>query len=303
MIDDFSLPTLSSFSGARAGWLVEQYLSACKGRISAPSAQKYGHKLNHFTRWASGYPAIDQARMAEFAEYLKKQPNINLRTAREVVQRTGQCLRWAYRNGYSRADYSAWLPTIKAPKRVFKPVTPANVQALLAACEKKRYATRNKALIAIMAGGGLRLEETTAVCMDDLAFDDDHLLTIIVKEGKGGKSRTTVLARAWAGLVRCWCAELAWTPGPLFVSQKSCEPLTPRGLENEFAKLAQLAGVEASPHDLRRFFATQWAKKYPAYLDLLRRMMGHSDLAITSSYILALGQNEDIKQLLRNDAL
>lgn len=296
-VDDFQTPANAAFNGARAGWLIDQYLASCAGRTAAISIKKYGQKLTHFRRWAAGYQAIGKADMAEFAEYLGD-IGIMATTANDVVSRVRQMFRWAYQSGTARSDYSLWLPVIKAPRTIFKPVTTADVQALLDACNHTRYALRNKAMIALLAGAGLRLDEMCNVAMDDCTFDPDGLLVVRVKSGKGSKSRSVIVERRWASIIRAWCAELGYSDGPLMPSQKiTAEHMTPCGAHNEFKKLAAKAGVKCACHDLRRFYATQWMKRYPGRTDELRRQMGHSDFSTTSIYVLIAG--EDIKSLLR----
>ena len=244
-VDDFQTPLNAAFNGARAGWLIARYLESCAGRTAAISIKKYGQKLAHFRRWAEGHQAISKSIMSEFADYLGD-IGIMTTTQNDVIGRVRQMFRWAYQSGTARSDYSLWLPVIKAPRTIFKPVTTADVLALLDACNHTRYALRNRAMIALLAGAGLRLEEMCNISMDDCVFDPDGLMSVRVRCGKNSKSRTVIMERRWASIIRAWCAELGYTAGPLMPSQKvSAEHMTPCGAHNEFKKLASNAGVGA----------------------------------------------------------
>ena len=220
--------------------------------------------------------------MADFAVYLAK-GHLKIQTQADVIERVGQMFRWAHRTGIAKQDYSLWLPVINAPKPIFAPVSVDDVQSLLAACTQTRYAARNQAMIAVMAGAGLRLEETVSLNVQDIAFYADNSAGISVLSGKGSKSRVVALPATYGGCVRFWIDHLD-TDGPVFTSQKGIR-LTARGAHNEFKKLAEKAGLNLSCHDMRRHYATQWIINHPGRYVELQQQMGHSDFSTTTGYI------------------
>ena len=187
MLDSFSIPDEStSLDASRLPWLTDMYLSAIRGKANPQSRLKYRQKINHFLRWSAKYVELRQSDMADFASYLAES-NLKLSTQSEVVMRVAQLFIWAYRRKVAQQDYSLWLPTIKAPAPLFAPVSLDDVDALLLACLCTRYAARNQCMVAIMAGAGLRLEETVALNVQDVSHDGEFY-SIQVRNGKGTKS-------------------------------------------------------------------------------------------------------------------
>lgn len=174
MHDTFAPPERVSIDATRLPWLCNEYLIACRKTASTRSINKYRQRINHFLKWSKSYKSLTETEMFTFAEYLAGS-GLNERTQVDTVERVCQMFRWAQRIGIAKLDYSLWLPSFNAPKPVFKPTTLEDVQKLLVACAKTRYAVRNRALVAIMAGAGLRLEETVALNVEDVAFYADNI--------------------------------------------------------------------------------------------------------------------------------
>ena len=85
----------------------------------------------------------------------------------------------------------------------------------------------------------------------------------------------------------------------LFVSQRTHEPLTPRGVGFLIKKYAQKAGLaELRPHDLRHRFGYRMAETVP--LHRLAQIMGHDSLDTTMIYIQ--GTEHDLQQAVEQIA-
>lgn len=220
--------------------------------------------------------------MDDFKKYLADS-SLKITTQKEVGMRVGQMFRWAKNNGYAQANYAVWLPIIKAPDTIFKPVSPAEIQTLLSACANIRYTERAQAMIAVMAGAGLRLNEMASLNVDDISFDGDNVGSINIRSGKGGKSRISALTPGFSSYVQQWVSKLK--TGPFLTSTRK-ERLQSPSAYVEFVKIANHAGLShVTPHDMRRYFATQWIIRHPGRLIELQKLLGHSDPATTSHYI------------------
>src|SRR4051812_44111103 len=94
------------------------------------------------------------------------------------------------------------MPSNKGRKLPAEPLTADEVRALLNACSKRApTGIRNRALLAVLYRGGLRVGEALALLPKDLNAEAG---TMRVLRGKGGKSRLVGLdAGAWA-LVQVW---------------------------------------------------------------------------------------------------
>lgn len=294
-IDAFVAPAdAPSMDASRLIWLCEQYLQHKK--VAAGTKKDYREKINHFLKWSSQYTEITETDMDNFAHYLANS-GLKLTTQRDVVTRVGQMFNWAHGAGYARLNYMLWLPVIKAPRTLFDPVSPAAVQSLLDACTAVRHTERAQAMIAVMAGAGLRLNEMVLLDAEDISFDSDNVGSIKVRSGKNSQSRITGLMPGFGAYVRHWC-DIIQT-GALMISARSGR-LHPDSAYVEFIKIATHAGLkDVSPHDMRRFFATQWIIKHPGRIIELQKLMGHSDPAMTARYVWLTP--DYLKEIIRGD--
>ncbi len=157
--------------------------------------------------------------------------------------------------------------------------TAEEVTRLLDACVTER----ERALILLLLDTGLR---ATEVCKLDAGHIDHTSGAILVKQGKGRKDRAVFLgSRSVKQLMRYY--RQRGKPGidkPVFISERTEKRLTRSGLRQVVAKVGKRAGVDVSPHKLRRTFAT-WAWRSGIDLKTLQALMGHSDLTTLSSYL------------------
>lgn len=143
-------------------------------------------------------------------------------------------------------------------------------------------AVRDHALVTVLLHTGLRVKE---LC--DLDWSDVSLRprrgTLVVRSGKGGRRREVPLNKeARQALEALGYAEHAGTDRPVFRGQRG--PLTPRGVQNLFAKYALRAGVEGvSPHSLRHTFCKRLIDA-GAGLQEVATLAGHESLDTTRRY-------------------
>ena len=137
-----------------------------------------------------------------------------------------------------------------------------------------------QALVAVMAGLGLRREEASWLSLSDVRDGELRVL------GKGNKERTAPMDEAVEERVQRWLRLRAVMDSAhlrLFVAQ-SGQPASPIVLWTWIRQLGSAAGVLSfSPHDLRRTFATRMLE---AGLDhgQLQKLLGHASIATTARY-------------------
>ncbi|MDE2051891.1 MAG: site-specific integrase, partial [Gammaproteobacteria bacterium] len=77
----------------------------------------------------------------------------------------------------------------------------------------------------------------------------------------------------------------------IFPSPRTCGRWTPTGLSLAVERVAKKADIDASPHDLRRTFASMLAARgVPAWR--IRDYLGHASIATTEGYYVARGSIE-----------
>ena len=162
----------------------------------------------------------------------------------------------------------------------------AELRALFEACGDGPVGARDRALLAVLARGGLRRSEVVALDVAD--FDPDEG-TITVRQGKGSKDRVVYLPDAVVDAVASWLSLRGVVPGPLFLpvdkgGSIGGDRLTDQAVYNRLRALAHRAGVKSfSPHDLRRTYISD-AIDSSGDLVAIRDQVGHASISTTANY-------------------
>lgn len=145
---------------------------------------------------------------------------------------------------------------------------------------------RNRALLTLLYGAGLRVSEAVGLTWSDLQPRGDRAGQATVY-GKGGKTRHVLLSEpTWAQLVTLR-AEDAGDETPVFVSRKG-GALRVKQVERIVRAAATRAGITkaVSPHWLRHAHASH-ALDRGAPIHLVMATLGHATVATTGKYLHA----------------
>ncbi|MFC4677254.1 tyrosine-type recombinase/integrase [Desulfovibrio legallii] len=187
---------------------------------------------------------------------------------------------------------------------------PRKLPVFLTTAEKKRLlkelkgrtdfsALRDRAMIEVLLGTGIRLGELAALDMEDIDLDAKHLRV----RAKGNVPQVKFIKTDLRTLLRRYLAERRRHGRPemeaLFLSNRDGR-LCQRQIANRLAHWLRKAGIEKelTPHGLRHTFATHL---YGATNDLLvvQRALGHRDVSTTQIYThLVDGQLEEALERL-----
>lgn len=154
---------------------------------------------------------------------------------------------------------------------------------------------KDAAIIAILSGSGLRRSELVALELHDFNRETGAL---IVRKGKGSKSRLVYLPQGAVAAVQDWLKIRGDAPGALICPIRrgghiELRRMTDQSVMTMLLRRAKLASVAAfSPHDFRRTFISNLLA---AGADVLTtsRLAGHTDPATTQKYDL---RGEEAKQ-------
>lgn len=139
---------------------------------------------------------------------------------------------------------------------------------------------RDRLLIELMLGAGLRVSEAVDLTINDIQLSE-RKGTITIRNGKGNKERHVPLHSS----VRKILSEYLATQRPtdrLFKGQRG--DLTAMGAHFIVKKYAAKAGLDIHCHTLRHTFAMNYLRTNPSGLQPLSQLLGHSSLDITSIY-------------------
>lgn len=160
------------------------------------------------------------------------------------------------------------------------------LRALFEVCGSAPVGLRDAAMLAILAGAGLRRSEAVAL---DLADYDACSGALQVRRGKGNKARVAYATNSAKGAVERWLAVRGLESGALLCPVRrgghiELRHMTDAAVRLRCVELAKRAGVgEFSPHDLRRTWVSDLLDA-GADLVSVQGLAGHSSPAITAKY-------------------
>lgn len=178
-------------------------------------------------------------------------------------------------------------------RRPYQILTEREAAALLA----RTPAGRDRALVAVLLGAGLRVAELVGLDVADVRRQGE-VFALWVRRGKGGTSRSVPVRDDVAAHVAAYLAQSGRTwasPGPLFVALPRrggrCSVsgrLTPRAIEYRLQVLVAAAelppGKTISPHSLRHTYAVRYLLA-TGNLKGLQMLLGHASIETTERYV------------------
>ncbi|MDD1795654.1 tyrosine recombinase XerC [Enterovibrio makurazakiensis] len=158
------------------------------------------------------------------------------------------------------------------------------INQLLSVDADDPLAVRDRAMMELMYGAGLRLSELIGLNLRDVAVRKGDLRVI----GKGDKERVvpfTGMAKEW--LINWIKVRNLLLKGPeeaLFIS-KLGNRISPRSVQKRMAEWGQKQAVNShiNPHKLRHSFATHMLES-SGDLRAVQELLGHADLSTTQVY-------------------
>lgn len=188
---------------------------------------------------------------------------------------------------YIDQDPSELLEGPKKDKHLPTVLSLDEVNRLMAAIDlSSNEGHRNRAMLEMLYGSGLRVSELTNLRLSQIYLDEHYMLIL----GKGSKQRLVPLspvAEEWFGY---WIQDRnRWPVKPeaqdyAFVNRYG-RPLTRAMVFTIIRRLCAEAGITKtiSPHTLRHTFATHLLQN-GADLRVIQQLLGHEDLATTEIY-------------------
>ncbi len=155
-------------------------------------------------------------------------------------------------------------------------------------------ALRDRALMEVLYGSGLRRQEACDLVLAGLDFEHESLRVV----GKGGRARTVPLTEPAVAALRAWLSvgrprlvagrpPQAATRAPVFVS-RSGRALDGSTVYRVVARELRAAGRAGGPHLLRHAAGTHLLEgpggRDGAHLRVVQEVLGHASLATTQRY-------------------
>ena len=253
--------------------------------------EAYGRDLARFAayamaRGASGPPDVTARMLREYVYHLK-----DLGLAPASIRRNISALRTYFKfllgEGHVTHDPSERLESPKRWRTLPDVLSVAEVEKLLASPTlDDPLVFRDRALLELAYGAGLRVSEWISIGVRDVMFDEGLVRVF----GKGSKERLVPIGRRAIGALASYIRDLrprlehGEGRGALFLNARG-QPLTRMGAWKILRKYVERAGIEkhVSPHTLRHSFATHLLEG-GADLRAVQEMLGHADISTTQIY-------------------
>jgi integrase/recombinase XerD len=276
----------------RSFWVegFQDYLSleVGHGRNTLESYTRDLRRLAAFagSRGASGPDGVTPELLREFIYYLK-----DLGLAPSSIRRQLSAVRTYYRflvgEGHVPRDPTDRLELPKTWRTLPDVLSRKEMESLLAAPDPDEpLAWRDRALLEVGYGTGVRVSELVGLNTKDIWYDDGLVRVI----GKGSKERLVPIGRRALGATALYMREIRPTLNRgegrdrLFLNARG-RPLSRVGAWGIIKKYAVRARIDkrVTPHTLRHSFATHLLEG-GADLRAVQEMLGHADLATTQIY-------------------
>ena len=195
--------------------------------------------------------------------------------------------RFLLREGLTDHDPSSDVVRPRLPRTLPHPIGVEEVRRLVEAPDPSTpIGLRDRAILEVLYGAGVRVSELTGLDVDDLELSEGSVRVL----GKGGKEREVPLGRHGRAALEAYLARgrpsLAGprSRGAVFLNARGGR-LTRQSCAKLLAAYAGAAGLDrrVSPHDLRHSFATHLLEG-GADVRVVQELLGHASVATTQIY-------------------
>lgn len=272
--------------------------------LSANTVAAYARDLAQFARYAHEHEAsavedISERTVVGFMDSLRD-AGMSANSTSRKLSAVKTFSKFACREGYTKADFTAGIGSMRGAKKLPGVLTVDEVARLLAQPDTRDPAgCRDKAMLETLYATGVRVSELINLRLSDLNMTVGFLRCF----GKGSKERIVPMGRVAIEYLQCYLS----TGRPKFARSGSSEYLflTNRGKKMSrvgFWKIIKKYGLRAgiakniTPHTLRHSFATHLLQG-GADLRSIQEMLGHADISTTQVYTHV--SQEKLKEVYR----
>ena len=202
--------------------------------------------------------------------------------------------RFLLREGITDRDPAVGVPQPRLPRSLPRPLPVEDVRRLLEAPDEgSPTGLRDRAILELLYGSGLRISELTGLDVDDLDLEEGSVRVL----GKGGKEREVPLGSFGRDAVGAYLTRgrpaLASTAtrGAVFLNARGGR-LSRQSCARLLGHYVRRAGIErrVTLHTLRHSFATHLLEG-GADVRVVQELLGHASVATTQIYTLVTARH------------
>jgi integrase/recombinase XerD len=185
-----------------------------------------------------------------------------------------------------RADAGRSVPLPRLGRRLPEPLTRAEVEAIVTRPDASPRGLRDRAMLELLYGAGLRVSELVALRVSDVDLEERLVRTL----GKGGRERVVPMGRRASEAIRVYIQRGRPYLGRLqrgdilFLNHRG-QGITRQAVFQLVREHARAAGIDkaVTPHTLRHSFATHLIEG-GCDLRSVQEMLGHASIETTQVY-------------------
>lgn len=269
----------------------DQFLRVLRERnASAHTIKAYAGDLENFANYvgARDWKNIDHIAIRGFLSHLYEKGLSKPSVARSLAA-VRSLYRWLAQEGVVEQNPAKLVATPRLPKKLPRVPTIEEMNSVLdgAMPEIAAFPERDRLLLELLYGCGIRNSELTGINLDDIRVSAEAILI----RGKGKKERYVPFGGSAAAALRSYLPERARvlaeknkTSPALLVNQRGGR-LTVRSVGRIVKRIAVAKGLspDVHPHTLRHAFGTHMLEE-GADLRAIQELLGHERLATTQRY-------------------
>lgn len=270
---------------------------ALERHLSEHTVTAYRRDLEHLAGFLHrGHRSLTTVTYPELRRFLAQQTTLGYARA-SIARRVASIhtfYRWAAAGGHVAKDPAALLGRPKVVSRLPTVLRAREAADLVespaalgdAGPRERAVALRDRAILEMLYGSGLRVSEVAGLTSDRVDLDRGRVLVM----GKGAKEREVPLSDFAVAAIRAYLREgrheLAFSaPSPMMFFNRKKKPIGPRDIRAMVEEYGgrSLSGRRVTPHTLRHSFATHLLEG-GADIRVVQELLGHASVATTQRY-------------------
>ncbi|SFR55844.1 integrase/recombinase XerD [Marinobacter gudaonensis] len=274
--------------------LISQFVDALwlEDGLGEKTRQAYASDLRRLAQWLADQPGssgLVDVRRVDLLAWMSSGLAEGVKTSTAARRLSGlrRFYRYLLRERIVAEDPTLQIDSPRLPRRLPDSLTEEEVDSLLAEPDPELpIELRDKAMLEILYGCGLRVSELTGLRVDQVNLRQG----VVRITGKGGKERLVPLGEEAVD----WLVRYMKEARPELLKGQPCDALFPGNRAAAMTRqtfwyrirhYAMRVGIRKhlSPHTLRHAFATHLLN-HGADLRVVQMLLGHSDLSTTQIY-------------------
>ena len=265
---------------------VEDYLLFLKTekKLGDNTINSYMLDLEDFFKTFNG--SIESCTKKDILAYISSINGLEVSTVNRHISSLKSFFNYLVDESIIKVSPMEEVSSLKKTKKLPKYLSISEVDKLLNISLNSEFDYRNKAMLELMYGTGLRVSELVSIEYSNIDFEN----SIIRVNGKGKKERIIPLGEVASYYLKIYLSDYRSkllkrnTYNQVFLNNHG-KPITRQGFNYILENIRELTGItkEITPHVLRHSFATHLLEG-GADIRSIQEMLGHENISTTNIY-------------------